>query len=273
MKFNILTSFLLISLSSVVSCFELKCDFFEGYCDGKYTCNAKELIIEQPCSTITSVVGRHVPRKSNLDVGCLHIYNQNVKYNPQGYMDHFPNLLTFVVGYSNLQYVRRSDFTGAGQLRMVYFPGNTFHTLTSDTFMDLKNLRTLVLNHNKIRTVGSKLLLPLTKLSTANFASNDCINANYTGAAQIDDLKKALVEHCFDETLEIPTMEEQKLKEANDKINNFQQKISLLEENIKLLELKNDILKTQLDNFNKTLMANNELERNIQFGFKCHQSD
>ncbi|CAO1440823.1 unnamed protein product [Diamesa tonsa] len=272
MKFNVSTSLMLILLSSV-SCFELKCDFYEGYCDEKYTCNAKELIIEQPCSTITSVVGRHVPRKSNLDVGCLHIYNQNVKYNPQGYMDHFPNLLTFVVGYSNLQFVRRSDFTGAGQLRMVYFPGNTFHTLTSDTFMDLKNVKRLVLNHNKIRTVGSKLLLPMTKLHLGLFAGNDCIDTNYTGTAQIEKLKLDLLEHCFDETLEIPTMEEQKLNEAKDEINKLQQKMSFQEEHIKLLELKNVILTTELDNINKTVMANNELKRNIKFGFKCHSSD
>lgn len=272
MKLHVFTSLMLILLSSV-SCFELKCDFYEGYCDEKYTCNARDLRIEQPCSTITSVVGQHVPRKSNVDVGCLHIYNQNVKYNPHGYMDQFPNLLTFVVGYSNLQFVRRSDFTGAGQLRMVYFPGNTFHTLTSDTFMDLKNVRRLVLNHNKIRTVGSKLLLPMTKLHLALFAGNDCINTNYTGIAQIEKLKLDLLEHCYDETLEIPTMEEQKLNEANDKIINLQQKMSFLEEHIKLLELKNVILTTELDTVNKTVMANNELKRNIKFGFKCHQSD
>lgn len=77
---------------------------------------------------------------------------------------------------------------------MVSFPGNKLHTLTCDTFIDLKN----VLEFNKIRTVGSKLLSPMTKLDVVFFGSNDCINASYSGPALINDLKIAVI--CFDDT-------------------------------------------------------------------------
>lgn len=71
--------------------------------------------------------------------------NKNIFFLPVGVSEKFPNLLGYIARKVSIKEISRSNFKGMDKLKFLNLYGNQIEKITSETFIDLKNLEKLYL--------------------------------------------------------------------------------------------------------------------------------
>jgi len=188
---------LLLALCGYANAIYFDCDYSTPYwyvVGNVYTCKARVLPIGG--NDLLGVMGNHMNGYSNNRVEGLRIDNQQISSLPTGIAKIFPNLKTLSVYNSQLKTINKEDLKPFPNLRLINFNSNQLEVLDGDLFVGTPNLEFIDFGHNKIKNVGSGLLGPLTKLTTAYFHINICINQYVTSTSAIVTLKQNLATQC-----------------------------------------------------------------------------
>lgn len=177
-------AFLLVCLTTAatfcnVFAFDLKCRVETSTHDGKkfneYRCDG--LVVTADNTTVTSVNGNSSP-DANRQI--LSIQRQTLHYLPKGIAKLFPGLLSLDISDSDLKSLKQADLKPFTKLQELALVSNDLETLDDNLFAFNTELVFVNFSFNKIKIVGEGILTPLTKLQSALFKGNDCIDASGT---------------------------------------------------------------------------------------------
>lgn len=189
-----------------------------------YTCKVTRINIKHPNRTISSFVGNHYDRKTDENVKWLLIqrnsrddrsargsFNVNVEYLPVNLQQRFPNLKRLTIHSCGLKNITRNDLKGLENLEFISLSSNRLTLLPDDLFADMKNLKTVHFDNNKIQFLSSKLLKPIEhSLDAAIFYGNGKLNANFvkSGKINLQQFKDIIDRKCTPPAPEVPAAEE-----------------------------------------------------------------
>lgn len=153
-----------------------------------------------------------------------------MEYFPIGFTKFFRNLVAIHAGRNNLKYLERNDLKEFTKIRYLYLYTNQLEVLQSDVFQFNQALEYISFYNNRLMHIGSKILLPLTRLRTAYFNKNICIDKQAVMSEQgISELKLEIAQQCSDITDEdLMNM----LKLNNMKVNKLENKIAQISEQL-----------------------------------------
>lgn len=144
---------------------------------GAYFCNVKKVSGASQEKEILSFSGVHEEGKTNKDVIWLEIGKQPLGFVPKNLPKMFPNMRYLTLRDCGIEEISREDFEGLEALEYVDLTENKLISLPDDLFLDMKKLRLIFFNDNKIERMSSKLLQPIRgNLEMAYFSSNARIN-------------------------------------------------------------------------------------------------
>lgn len=161
--------------SSCQAFIDLNCDFklnddaIEP--NENYTCNIRDLSVENHASNIINVVGDHLIEFTNENVTVLSIVNQTMKSVPKNIADFFMNLEEITIVRSKLQWLKRKDFRGLDNLRKLVIRNNNI-VMRYDTFQPIPQLEHLDLSYNKIKLLLPGVFTVLTQLKYLDLSHN-----------------------------------------------------------------------------------------------------
>jgi hypothetical protein len=201
-----------------------------------YGCTLESVITEpgDRWDAITKVEGEHLEGKKNEDVETLNIDNAIFHSIPRNFEFFFPNLKGLRIVHAKIRTLESDDFRAFPSLKVLCLWGNELTTLDSDIFTNTPDLEVINFGANYIKHIGPNFFEPLTKLTTAFFDENPCIN--HTKPNDIASLK-------FETAVKCPPLFTQveiallngKLATKNDEL---EKKIVLLENRINELEMQ-----------------------------------
>ena len=201
-----------------------------------YGC-ASESVITEPgdrWEALTKVSGDHLEGKINGDVETLNIDNAVFHSIPRGIENFFPNLKGLRIVHAKLRSVESDDMRAFPNLKVLCLWGNELTTLNGNLFENSPELEVINFGANYLKHVGPNFFEPLTKLTTAFFDENICINN--TKAADVENVKFEVTVKCppLFNMVEIALLNG-KLATKNDELEN---KMKFLENRIDELEMQ-----------------------------------
>lgn len=157
---------------------EVHCNYSTD--QGYYKCTITSICIVDTNTAINSWKGDHAVFKNAGDVTWLHIERQDVKFFPLLIHQKFPNVTCLSIQSCGLTAITRSDLCGLDKLITLDLSRNKLTLLPDDLFADMKNLRFVFINNNKLRFLTSLLLKPIEKtLATVDFTNNVNIDDSF----------------------------------------------------------------------------------------------
>ena len=87
-------------------------------------------------------------------------------------------------------------FAALTKLKIVSLNYNQIEELPKGIFNNNLKLEHIHLGYNKIKYLGAELLNGLLKLNVVDLESNICVNQQYIGATEINQLKKDIKRNC-----------------------------------------------------------------------------
>lgn len=145
---------------------EAKCNFHiyqDNYrsWNHPYTCSVLEITKPSVEKEITSFNGRHVCGKNKRDIEWFFVEDKPIRCVPKNLLQTFPKLKYLSLRSCGIEKVTREDLKGLEDLEHLSFGGNMLTSLPDDLFADMKKLRWIFFNDNKIERMSSKLLEPI----------------------------------------------------------------------------------------------------------------
>ena len=185
----------IISIALVYStnAFELKCTFSMKT---DYSCDVHSLKIDEPHTIISIVSGTHFPDLGNSDVKFVGINDQNIKFLPINFAQHFANLRRIQVTKSQLEYITKNDFLGLTQLTHINIENNKLKELPCGVFDTNKRLQQLHFEENSLNKIGKNIFKPLPLLSLAHFRKNECIDKDVDKIEGVPGLLNEIANKC-----------------------------------------------------------------------------
>lgn len=160
-----------------------------------YTCSAR-VSNDGNQIRVTSVSQNHLSGRQNSDVGGLWFDGLQMINLPKDIEIFFQNLRVYRVLNSAITTIQKDDFPFPTLMRIDII-NCPVQTLQSDLFQHLPNLEVLFLRNNRLMNVGPNLLNSLSRLRSAHFGSNPCINhIVLNSAAGIPALRRELALRC-----------------------------------------------------------------------------
>lgn len=141
----------------------------------RYTCNAT-VINSGSSSFLESVTGNHQTEKSNDDVQFLRIYNQVMKFVPEGIADFFKNVDALQIMLSSLMSISANDLRQFPRLLHLDLSYNRLTSIDGDLFIYTPNLQYVEFDFNRIEHIGQDLVTNLNNLTYLRFDGNICIS-------------------------------------------------------------------------------------------------
>lgn len=146
-----------------------------------YTCEVNSVITEP--GNIKSLIGSHLPGKTNDDVEAIAFFNHTVHYIPKGIEKFFPKLKHLEIYGCNLKWICRLDICKLRHLERISITENYLLTsLPTDLLVDMPKLRWIDFNNNlNLRFVSSKILEPVKNnaLEKVSFHGSTIIRDEY----------------------------------------------------------------------------------------------
>lgn len=195
-----------------------------------YTCTVLHLFTNSTRRNVSSVSGKHIEQNTDEDITQLYIINQQMEYFPIGFTKFFRNLVAIHAGKNQLKHLERNDLKEFTKIRYLYLYTNQLEVLQSDVFQFNQALEYISFYNNRLMHIGSKILLPLTRLKTAYFNKNICIDKQAVMSEQgISELKLEIAQQCSDITDEdLMNM----LKLNNMKVNKLENRVAQISEQL-----------------------------------------
>lgn len=187
----------LLQISSVTS---FDCEYssnVEYQIIGKaYRCDVNNLNISSIDGDVEKINGIHETEHSNANVLLLKIEQQRMPNIPKNLNIFFPNLEGLIIDSSHLEILGKADLRGFPKLRFLYIGHNRIEKLDEGLFEGTPNIEWLVFINNFTKRISHNILLPLSKLSFANFQRNTCVNKKASNQQEIELLKKEIEIKC-----------------------------------------------------------------------------
>ena len=203
---------------------KLNCEFIDARYDlfaELYTCYVPSLFSYNTHNnlTIDGYSGVHKQNKNDADVKAIWIRDTNTKYIPTN-LGSFSNLTALIILDTQLVEIKYKDFNGMQDLEEIRIinsklssvPLDAFSTLTKLRFINLglneieelpngifKNnleMEEIHLNGNRIKYLGTEIFKSLNKLHYVDLGWNICVDTNYNGTTQINQLKNDIKMRC-----------------------------------------------------------------------------
>lgn len=165
-----------------------------------YTCEVTGF--SNPGPEIKSFNGTHLTEKTDSNVQYLRINDQSIEVFPRNLQKHFPNLKFLTVARCGIKKISKEDFIGIRSLEAMDLAGNLLTSLPDNLFADMRKLRKIYFNGNKLEKLSSKLLKPIEgTLEDGNFRNNVRINSffdkNTPGLNDLTKFKAIIDEKCL----------------------------------------------------------------------------
>ena len=191
---------------------------FEDF-DSRYTCVVSSLDNTHNNLTIYGNSGEHKANKNDADVKRIWIQNTDTKYIPTNLGSLF-NLTALRMWNTQLIEIKAKDFHGMQDLQYLSLKNNKLKSVPLDAFATLTKLRfislesnqieelsndifsnnlvleTIFLSDNNIKYLGTEIFNSLEKLDWVCLYGNICVNKNYRGKTEINQLKKDIKMKC-----------------------------------------------------------------------------
>lgn len=125
---------------------------------------------------VNSFTGHHSNGYSSQNVSEVWFWTGALDYIPEGIGKLFPNLLKFWVGYTDrnlgLKLLRRRNFKNMMHLIYLDVKHNNVAKMEENTLWDLPKLESIVLTHNKLKTISQQQFSRNTVLKFVEMSSN-----------------------------------------------------------------------------------------------------
>lgn len=171
---------LLVSTFVVISAtltfgIELNCNFTNYnfiWGEVEYTCEAVEVVIEQPKVVIASIAGEHFSGRSAEDVRQLRVNKQILLFVPTGLGQAFINLKALILEGTSLTAIERSNFVDLHNLTALLLPYNELVEIPVDAFADLAEVEFLSLSLNEIKSLSENVFAGMMSLKRLHLHEN-----------------------------------------------------------------------------------------------------
>lgn len=222
-------------------------------------------------------------------------------YFPSELNKFFPNLEVIKIWDSKLKFIDNFDMRWLSKLRILNLEDNQIEVLQPELFNHNAQLTELHLKKNKLKFIGARILVPLTRLEIANFMENICVDSSAESPTALDALRRHLDDNCaapeflvkrnsefikkfveLNFTIADMTETNEKLEvdlntksqslvtceSENEELNSakFKVEMKLRKESSALKKAKNELATTKVSNDDLTVenvKLNNELKRSI----------
>lgn len=146
-----------------------------------YTCKLSSLAVTSPGVEIESIVGSHLNGKFDDDVKAVWFVDAVVQFVPRGVPKFFKNLTILAIIDTGLVEITKADLAGFEKIREITLCFNNLTWLPDDLFCGMTHLEMILMNGNKIESMSSKILEPLSKtiLTAVSFRNNARIDSRY----------------------------------------------------------------------------------------------
>jgi Leucine-rich repeat (LRR) protein len=156
--------------------------------------------ITQPAVEVTSIRGDHSPGKSNKDVKRIY-FHTTVNFIPRRLGDFFPKVTELEIFGRGLKEICREDLSQFRNLTTLWLKNNELKSLPDDLFEDTTKLNYILFADNKIESMSSKLFKPIinNQFRFISFIKNTKINKSYHGqggTAAWDEFMKIIDAQC-----------------------------------------------------------------------------
>lgn len=135
------------------------------------------------------ITGEHFRGKSNQDVKYFFIDNQPLEAFPRNLQEKLPKLKHLFIRGCGLKKISKADLVGLENLEWLCLSGNYLTSLPDDLLDDMKKLRQIHFDNNKLERLSSKLLKHYNgrfhRLEIANFQGNTKIDDVFTGIKSV----------------------------------------------------------------------------------------
>ena len=281
---------------------------YDGHQQNIYYCTILNAKLIHENETITTAITRKF--KSNDDVQAIQYYQGILKYIPSSLFTEFLNMEILFIGEDqHLEDLKSYYFRNANLLKVIWISGNDVITLEKNLFIDAINLQYINLQSNKITNIHKlafnglqkvkqislngnqiKILHPetfnnLSRLQNLNLLSlKNCINESFDRAFSQkslihDEIRKLCSYVLFaDEVneIEVKNKEErnviEKIKNQEEMITKFAEKIAKSDETNKNLIAKNVILEGNMMKLQEAFDVKfEEFSAKFQKGFSCSE--
>ena len=184
-----------------------------------YSCYVTSLVNPHKNLTIEGYSGKHEANKNDADVKGIYIHDTNTKYIPTNLGSLF-NLIALDMFRTQLVEINAKDFLGMQDLEEISFYNNNLTSVPLDAFATLTKLKIISLSSNqieelpngifknnleleeillwdnKIKILGTEIFQGLKKIKSVHLRWNICVNKEYKGATEINQLKNDIKMKC-----------------------------------------------------------------------------
>ena len=261
--------------------FEQKCDRFapdtwavnthSGYFKLYYICNINGEL-ENDQEEVTTDTSKNT--RSNEDVTMV-IYksSKTVKFIPNSLFDTFVNLEYVLIHFTNKfetmkrEYLRNAHnlkslkvygnpikkidanvFAEAKNLKNINFCNNHIELIHKEAFNGLPNLREVYLFENNIKKLHPQTFSSIATLNLLDLSGNEtCVNEKFTSVdRRFPEIEGKISTRCSYEIPDEVTVEDESLKQANDKISILTAETQANQEKIKEMTSKLEEMKAEI---------------------------
>lgn len=251
--------------------FAVWCNFSPGrfhIVGNVYTCSVTKL--ENEFSPGTEVRGDHRRHKSDSDVNF--ISSDGIKFHamPKSFQRVFPNLIGLHMKDGDIRHLTRDDLMDYPALIYLSLNMNNIEHLDSDVFEFNTKLEHISFVSNKLTSIGGSALKPLTKLHSAHFNLNICIDEYAVTRTDVEKLLPAIRTNCkvifesailkleqrcsiLEESLQ-SDIDEKSLSRPNTML--LEDQLNKQEKKLKMLENENNELKVRISQLERFIISN-----------------
>lgn len=126
----------------------------------------------------TSISGQHMPGMTNENVTFLFAMQQNSRNVPRIICETFPNLLDYILEYSNVEIVTDAAFASCRNLEFLILGYNNIRTIPDQLFANNERLEYVFLQNNLIRSISNGAFNGRNQINTIDLSHNELTSFN-----------------------------------------------------------------------------------------------
>lgn len=192
----------LFATVSIASCITIECEFKNDFIHDwglRYSCRTKKYVVKGDERQIHNVTGDHLKTHANVNVTQYFARGLTIERFPKGLGNHFASLEVVRITLCNMRLMLKDDLENLENLKYLDLIGNKLEKLESNVFELTPNLKEVILNNNRIRFIGSKLVESLKNIELISFGGNVCVaSQSRYSKEQLERLKTEINLKCGD---------------------------------------------------------------------------
>lgn len=162
-----------------------------------FTCHAKGTDVNDRNSTLSRILFNQDEKKT-LETQGIYIRYQHFKHFPNNLHTLLPNLQAIQIIGSELKELTFETMKNFPELRSLWLPLNHVEILLNGIFEKNPKLEKLSFYGNRLKMIGSRVLMPLKNLIFASFEKTDCIDMS-AWSESLNELKNQVAIKCDEE--------------------------------------------------------------------------